>query len=89
MLDEKDLQAIANLMAKQKQGILEESSTNMRVVLESAVKPQFDLLAENQKSILEKVAPKSRVEELEDRVSFLESIVRRISKDLDEMRKAQ
>lgn len=89
MLEEKDLQAIAKLMAQQKQEILEQSATNMRVILESAVRPQFDLLAENQRSILEKVAPKSRVEELEEKVNFLESIMRSMNKDLQELKKAQ
>lgn len=85
MFDEKDLQYLQEMEKR----VLEQSAANMRTILESAVQPQFNLLAENQQAILEKVAPKSRVEELEDKVDFLESIVRRISKDLDELKKAQ
>lgn len=85
MFDEKDLQYLQEMEKR----VLEQSAANMRIILESAVQPQFNLLAENQQAILEKVAPKSRVEELEDKVDFLESTVRRISKDLDELKKAQ
>lgn len=85
MFDEKDLQYLQEMEKR----VLEQSAANMQTILESAVQPQFNLLAENQQAILEKVAPKSRVEELEDKVDFLESTVRRISKDLDELKKAQ
>lgn len=57
MLDEKDLQAIAQLLSgleqrmdqkltQQKQEILEESAASMRVMLESFVDPKFNLLAD-------------------------------------------
>lgn len=34
-------------------------------------------------------APESRVEELEEKVNFLESIMRSMNKDLQELKKAQ
>ena len=63
MLDEKDLQAIAQLMAglesrmdqklaQQKKEILKESSANMRMLLEGYVDPKINLLADGQKTIL-------------------------------------
>lgn len=85
MLDEKDLQAIQTIIDR-----AEELTTQKTVfMMESKFQPQFDLLAENQRSILEKVAPKSRVEELEEKVDFLESIMRSMNKDLQELKKAQ
>lgn len=57
--------------------------------MESKFQPRFDMLSENQRSILKKVAPKSRVEELEEKVSFWESIVRSRNKDLQELKKAR
>ena len=89
MLDEKDLQAIAQLMAQQKKEILEESASNMRVILESYVAPQFNLLAENQKTILSSLAPKSRVEQLEEEVDLLKTAMRTLSRDVAELKRAQ
>ncbi len=73
MLDEKDYKEIAHLMS---------------VLIENEVKPRFDLLAEGQKNILETLAPKSRVEELEDEVKFLKSMIRRINEDVQKLQKA-
>ena len=73
MLDEKDYKEIAHLMS---------------VLIENEVKPRFDLLAEGQKNILETLAPKSRVEELEDEVKFLKSMIHRINEDVQKLQKA-
>ena len=73
MLDEKDYKEIAHLMS---------------VLIENEVKPRFDLLAEGQKNILETLAPKSRVEELEDEVKLLKSMIRRINEDVQKLQKA-
>lgn len=89
MLDEKDLQAIAQLMAQQKKEILEESSANMRVLLEGYVEPKFNLLADGQKTILEALTPKSRVEQLEEEVDLLKTVIRSLSRDVAELKKAQ
>ena len=83
MLEEKDLQAIAQLMdsrigesekrmaklmdqslAQQKQEILDESTQRMKILLDTEITPKFNLLAENQKIMLDKLAPKSELEEL-------------------------
>ena len=59
MLDEKDLQAIAQLMdlkmAQQKKEILEESAANMRAILEGYVEPKFNLLADGLAAVNEKL----------------------------------
>ena len=54
MLDEKDLLEISHLMS---------------ILIENEVTPRFHLLAEGQRTILETLAPKSKVEELEDEVN--------------------
>ena len=73
MLDEKDLKEIAHLM---------------NVIIENEVTPKFNLLADGQKTILETLAPKSRVEELEDEVKFLKSMIRQINEDVQRLKKA-
>ena len=118
MLDEKDLQAIAQLMDQQKKEFLEESTANMRTALEQYVDPKFSsfstelagvrdqvvklaisqenivepqlrALAEGQQVLLQKLAPRDRVEQLEDEISVLKSAIRALSQDVAELKKAQ
>lgn len=100
MLDEKDLQLIQSLldtqtsrmmdvMEAQKKEILRETASSTRVLIESSIMPKFNLLAEGQQTLLETLAPKSRVEELEEEVDFLKSIVKLHSEQIAELKKAQ
>lgn len=103
MLDEKDLQAIGQMMdtqekklsammdtklAETEQRILDESTRRMNILLENVVTPKFSLLAENQRDILEKLVPRVRVDELEDEVKFLKVIVRQMNEDIQNLKKA-
>ena len=74
MLDAQDRKDIAELM---------------RVIVESEITPKLSLLAEGQQTLLETLAPKSRVEELEEEVDFLKSIVKLHSQQIAELKKAQ
>lgn len=47
------------------------------------------LLAEGQKTILETLAPKNRVEELEDEIAFLKSVIKLHGEQIAWIRKAQ
>ena len=78
MLDEKDLKMIDEIFAHR-----------LNVVMESAITPKLNLLAEGQQTLLETLAPKSRVEELEEEVDFLKSIVKLHSQQIAELKKAQ
>ena len=69
--------------------IIAQSAANMRVLLESYVEPKFNLLAEGQKMLLETMAPKSRVEQLEDEVAFMKQVIKAMSQDIAELKKAQ
>lgn len=100
MLDEKDLQLIQNLldtqtsrmmdaMEAQKKEILRETASSTRVLIESSIMPKFNLLAEGQQTLLETLAPKSRVEELEEEVDFLKSNIKLHSEQIAELKKAQ
>lgn len=74
MLDAQDRKDIAELM---------------RVIVESEITPKLNLLADGQKTLLETLAPKSRVEELEEEVNFLKSIIKLHSEQITELKKAQ
>ena len=88
MLEEKDLQAISEMLNKQKQEILAETMHNVKVLIENEVAPKFSLLAEGQQTILETLAPKSKVDDLEEEVKFLKVVVRQLGEDLQKLKKA-
>lgn len=100
MLDKNDLALIKDLldtqtarmmdaMETQKKEILQETAASTRVLIESSIMPKFNLLAEGQQTLLETLAPKSRVEELEEEVDFLKSIIKLHSEQIAELKKAQ
>lgn len=76
MLDEKDLQTIDELFAHR-----------LNVVLESAIMPKFNLLAEGQQTILQTMAPKTKTEELEEELDFLKTVVRSQSQRIEALEK--
>ena len=93
MLEEKDLQAIAQLMdqklAQQKQEILDVATHRMQVQLDTEVTTKFNLLAENQEEILNRLSSPEDAELLESRVDTLELAVRKHSREIAELQKAQ
>ena len=76
MLDEKDLQAIDEIFARR-----------LNVILESAIMPKFNLLAEGQQTLLETMASKTTVEELEDEVQLLKAVLRSQSERIEAIEK--
>ena len=75
MLDEKDLQAIAQLMEKQNQDIMSETKGllaqqkqdimhDVKVLLDTEVTTRFNLLAEGQQAIMDAITPKSEIADL-------------------------
>lgn len=100
MLDEKDLQAIAQLMEKQKQDIMSETKGlleqqkqdimhDIKVLLDTEVTTRFNLLAEGQQVIMDAITPKSEIEELRNEVSVLKLAIRTMNQEIAELKKAQ
>lgn len=85
MLDEKDLQVLQEMERR----ILEQSAASMRVILESSINPQLQLIAEGQNALLAKLAPRTEVEQLRDEVDFLKSVIRIHEREIQELKKAQ
>ena len=77
MLDEKDLQAIDEIFAHR-----------MNVILESAIMPKFNLLPENQKTMMETRIPEDDFEDLKEDVQMLRAIVRKHSQEIKELKRA-
>ena len=84
MLDEKDLQAIAQLMdskmAQQKKEIISETM----VLMEAYFDPKFQALSEQINPV-----PKEAIDILEDRVDDLEKAVELHTQHINELKKAQ
>ena len=76
MLDEKDLQAIDEIFAHR-----------MNVILESAITPKFNLLAENQKTMMETRIPEDDFEDLKEDIQMLRAIVRKHSQEIKELKR--
>ncbi|MCD8254569.1 MAG: hypothetical protein LUC36_03360 [Oscillospiraceae bacterium] len=133
MLDEQDLQAIAQmisglrqdtkqmlaeerqhteqmfaeerkrteqLLAEQKRDIIKETSAimdgkisasenRMMAYFESEIMPKFNILAEGQQMIWDKMVSGDRVDKLEEDVSFLQTVSRIHSEQIAELKKAQ
>ena len=109
MLDEKDLQAIREMIQESEQRMtakVEESEQRMSakveesasqtlkdamqgasVLMESYFGPKFKLLFENQQTMMETLAPKSRVDELEDEMHFLKAVIRSQSERIEALEK--
>lgn len=59
------------------------------VTQEAVVLPQLKLLAEGHQNLLDTLAPKPRVEVLEEEVDTLKTVVRLLTHDVAELKKAQ
>ena len=69
-------------------GSLNERQTKTEIILENTIVPRLDALAEGQKALMETLAPKSRVEALEEEVDLLRAVIRSLSRDVAELKKA-
>lgn len=104
MLEEKDLQAIAQLMEKQrqdimsetkdllsqqKQEILDETTQRMKILLDTEITPKFNLLAENQSIMMEKLERLDDIEVMDTRITALEAMVKKLNRDVEKLKRAQ
>lgn len=85
MLDEKDLQAIAQLMALQKKEIISE----VNVLMESYFDPKFNALSERLDTIEQKLVPMEAVDILDDRMDDAEKTIKLHAQEIAQLKKAQ
>lgn len=78
MLEKNDLQEIAHLM---------------QTIVDADVSPKFNLLAEGQQAILDRLdRMESRLEDIDvmdSRITALEAMVRKLNREVTELKKAQ
>lgn len=99
MLEEKDLQAIAQMMDTRldakltpisvRLGQLQDDLTHVKARLDYDVDKKLGAINEGVDAILETMVPKSRVEALEDDVALLKTAFMAMSQRIAELEKAQ
>ena len=89
MLEEKDLQAIAQLMDSKLEQQRKDIIHGVKILMENEVKPKFDLLAEGQQIIRDKLEHLDDLEVMDTRISALEAMVKKLNRDIQKMKKAQ
>ena len=85
MLDEKDLQAIVQLMAQQRKDIMQD----LKVLLDTEVTTKFNLLAEGIEDIQRRMPSEDDMDIIDGRLDTLEAIVKKHSREIAELKKAQ
>ncbi len=68
---------------------LDQRSARTQILLETDITRNIGLLSEGHKTILDTLAPKDRVDELEKEVDTLKTVVRLLTHDVAELKKAQ
>lgn len=85
MLDKEDLQAIAQLIDQR----ISESENRMKVLIDQEVTPKFNLLAENQAIMMEKLEKLDDMEIMDTRLTALEAMVKKLNREVQQLKKAQ
>jgi len=68
---------------------IDDTESRMLAYIEAAVMPKFDILAEGHQLLRETLAPKDRVEALEDDMSFMKQVIKSMARDIEALKKAQ
>ena len=71
------------------QAEMQATLTKVAVTQENIVLPRLQALAEGQQNLRDTLAPKNRVEALEEEVALLKEVIRTHSRDIAELKKAQ
>ena len=85
MLEEKDLQAIQAIIAEAEQRL----TKNTVMMMESRFEKRFNLLAEGQSAILEKLDRLDDMEVMDTRITALEAMVKKLNREMEKLKKAQ
>ncbi len=67
---------------------MEQDINRLKVLMENDIPKQFNLLAEGQRLLLERMQRPDKVDNLESRVDTLETVVKSHSADIAELKKA-
>lgn len=85
--EEKILEMLAELKGEILKNRTEVLKTNMRI--ENEIIPQLHLLAEGHNMLAQTLAPKTRVDKLEEKMQTLEFAVKMVNAEVQQLKKAQ
>lgn len=68
---------------------ISDSEARMMAMMEAYFEPKFNLLADGQKLIQEKMVTVEDLHRIEERLDVLEIVVKRHSREIEELKKAQ
>jgi hypothetical protein len=85
MLNDVELQQVKEITDEARRGAVND----IQVIIENTISKQLELLAEGQQTLLDTLATKSKVEELEDDILMLKQVIRIMSQDIEQLKKAQ
>ena len=85
--EEKILRLLEEMKTEQTE--MRDLMQKVAVTQEAVVLPRLDLLAEGHQNLLDTLAQKDRVEALEEDVDTLKTVVRLLTHDVAELKKAQ
>lgn len=77
------------LDAVEKAMATKENLADAKVLMEAYFDPKFALLADELKLVQEKMLPAEALDDVEDRLDVLEAVVRRHSREIEKLKKAQ
>ena len=96
MLDEKDLQAIAQLMEQQNkllrqeiQKSVSESESRMMAYFEADIMPKFNLLADAISAVQEKLPDSETMEKMQEELDLHHEMLKIHTHEIKELKKAQ
>ena len=78
-----------DLLSQQKQEILDETTQRMKILLDTEITPKFNLLAENQSIMMEKLERLDDIEVMDTRITALEAMVKKLNRDVEKLKRAQ
>lgn len=68
---------------------VDQKVENLTIYMENVINKKLELLIEGQHTLLETLAPKNRVDALEEEIVFLKQVIRGMAQDIAELKKAQ
>ena len=94
MLDKDDILLLQEMFSRQKEELRAEIRDGLRseliALMESEVTPKFNLLAEGQQAILDRLGrmePERRFEEIDDESVVFRAAVKQLARDVRELKK--
>ena len=84
-----EMQALRAMMKEELQIQKAEIMHDVTVLMDAQFKHRFDLLAENQGTMIEKLEKLDDMEIMDTRIAALEAMVKKLNREVQQLKKAQ